>query len=183
MTMKVLTMVRLVLIPARLAASGFPPMEKTYRPKRSRFVTKRHDEGDSDQDQDWIGDPERDLKAAFGDRDVVLLGVLEGQVLGQVVAVHHPHRPEHHGAAQDAENDVEPHRAETKAELATTTTTHDEEGNDSDTGDSPTIQLPVSPNDPLDPPPRSWKVASIGAMVRPLAVSQANPATPAGRPG
>ena len=29
MVMKTLTMVRLVLIPARLAASGFPPMEKT----------------------------------------------------------------------------------------------------------------------------------------------------------
>ena len=29
MTMKVLTMVRLVLMPARLAASGFPPIEKT----------------------------------------------------------------------------------------------------------------------------------------------------------
>ena len=39
----------------------------------------------------------------------------------------------------------------------------------------PTIQLPVSPSDPLEPPPRSWKLGSMGAMVRPLAVSQANP--------
>ena len=57
------------------------------------------------------------------------------QVLGQVVAVGDPHRSEHHGAADNPEKGIQPHRTEPEAELATTTATQDEEGDDPDTGD------------------------------------------------
>ena len=39
----------------------------------------------------------------------------------------------------------------------------------------PMIQLIVPPTVPRAPPPRSWKVVSIGAMVRPLAMTQDRP--------
>ena len=39
----------------------------------------------------------------------------------------------------------------------------------------PTIQLQNPPMLPREPPPINWKVESIGAMVRPLAMAQATP--------
>ena len=79
----------------------------------------------------------------------MLLGVLDGQVLWQVVAVDHPDRAEDHGATQDAEDDVEPRRTEPKTELAPTTTAHDEEGNDPDTSDSADDPAPRLPERPV----------------------------------
>ncbi len=37
------------------------------------------------------------------------------------------------------------------------------------------IQVQVPPMVPLEPPPRSWKLVSIGAIVRPEAIHQATP--------
>ena len=39
----------------------------------------------------------------------------------------------------------------------------------------PMIQVHIPPIVPLAPPPKSWNVASIGAIVRPLAIHHASP--------